>query len=153
MKLYEISDDIKSFNKYEILEMVQVINRSEPISEICYKKSSDTDYNVHAKGKISEDLQINRVGYLNLSSLSRWQREFTILQRLKKSYEDYKQVEIKISGYVSESLLQRFLFETDGIVFEDYVMTDKRYQYDEKGEITKLTLRKMIDVKEVVYVD
>lgn len=154
LKLYEISDDIKSFNKYEILEIVQVINRSEPISEICYKKSSsDTDYNVHTKGKICDDLQINRVGYLNLSSLSRWQREFTILQRLEKSYEDYKQIEMKISGYVSEPLLQRFSFETDGIAFEDYVMTDKRYQYDEKGEITKLVLKKIMDVKEVTYVD
>lgn len=154
LKIYEKSADIKNLKKYEVLEAVKVINRSEPLSEICYKKSSyDDKYNLHTRARVCDELEISRIQYLNLAALSRWQREYTVVQRLKKSYEDYRQFEVTVSGYVCEPLYQRFSFASDNIFFEDYVLTDKRYISDRKGKRTKLVLKEIMDVKEITYVD
>lgn len=155
IRLLEKSKDVKSLNYYNILSAVYVINRSEPLSRICFKRNSgDAGYRINTKANVYEDLELNeRKQYVNLSALPQWQREYAVLQKLKRSYDDYKILELTVSGWVKENLYQCFSYRSKAYEFDDFVLTEKRYICDEKGSVTKLTLKKEIDVKEITYVD
>lgn len=154
LRCFEISRDVKRLTDYQIISCVHIINRSEPISEICYKRSSaDEKYNLHTKAQIGSDMKISRIKYCNLSALPQWQREYTINQKLKNSYENYKVLEVVIKGYADEELCQRFLYASGRNKYEEYIMTDKKYIVDKKGKRTRLILKKSIDIKEITYVD
>ena len=148
------SENIKSLDKYTVLSVKATINRSEPITIINYKDSLNADgYRHHTRSDYAEAQQIRRSRYINLNSLAPWQRDFTVLQKIKKSFDEYKLLELEIAGYADEDLLQRFSFSSRSGNFDDYALTEKRYICDENGKRTRLTLRKMVDVKENTYVD
>lgn len=148
------SNDIKHFDDYTVLSVKSTINRSEPISIINYKDSFNAGgYGHHTRSDFADSRQINRCRYVNLNSLAPWQRDYTVLQRLKKSFDEYMLLELELAGYADEKLLQRFSFSSRIGNFDDYALVEKRYICDENGSRTKLTLRKMIDVKENTYVD
>lgn len=154
IKLLTESRDIKNLNCYTILSSKAVINRSEPLSQICFKKTSSSPYNLHTMAQVQGEFGLNeRRRYVNLSSLEPWQREKAILQRLKNSYEDYKMLEITVFGYVTDRLYQRFSYNSDIGCFDDYILTEKKYTCDEKGRYTRMILKKKIDIKEITYVD
>lgn len=155
IKLYEKSTDIKALNSYRILSACSVINRSEPLSEILFKRtSSSAGYNLHTKAQVNEELRLNeRKQYVNLTSLPQWQREYAVFERLKSSFESYKTLEITVAGYASDKLYQRFSYSSKIGDFEDYILVDKKYTSDKKGKLTRLTLKKEIDLKEITYVD
>ncbi len=150
ISLQLLSDDLKSLDKYNILSSVAIINRSEPYSQILFKKEySSPQYSMHTESALAMEAGIERTAYINLSSLPQWQRERTVLQRLKDSFSDYKMLEIKVSGFADEVLLQRFNYKT----YSDYVLSEKRYVCDKNGEYTRLILKKNLDIKEITYVD
>lgn len=153
--LLEKSADVKNLNTYNILSAQAVINRSEPLSEICFKKdAASVGYKLHTKAQVHSDLMLNeRRQYVNLSSLPQWQREYAVLENLKGSYEDYRILEITVSGYAADNLYQRFDYSSVLGIYDDYVLTEKKYICDETGEYTKLILKKEIDLKEITYVD
>lgn len=153
--LYEKSVDIKPLNSYRILSAAEIINRSEPLSEILFKRtSSSAGYNLHTKAPITEELKFNeRKQYVNLTSLPQWQREYAVYERLKSSFESYKTLEVTVAGYVSDKLYQRFSYSSKISDFEDYILVEKKYTSDEKGKLTRLTLKKEMDLKEITYVD
>lgn len=152
--LLEPSADIKQLNDYTVLSVKSTINRSEPISIINYKDSLRADgYGHHTRSDFAVSRQFNRCRYVNLNSLAPWQRDYTVLQKLKKSFDEYMLLELELAGYADEELLQRFSFCSRIGDFDDYALVEKRYTCDEKGSRTRLTLRKMIDVKENTYVD
>lgn len=155
IRLREKSGDIKDFGRYKILSAKSVINRSEPLSQICFKRaSSSTGYRLHTAAGAQADFKLcERKQYVNLSSLEQWQREYAVLQRLKNSYKNYKILEITVSGYVEEDLYQRFSYSSKIGDFEDYILTEKKYTIDKNGSVTRLTLKKEFDVKEITYVD
>lgn len=154
IEIMKISDGIKNINKYKIVSACHTINRSEPYLQIIFKKSSfESAYNMHTKSQLADEAGIGRMVYINLSSLPQWQRENIVLQRLKKSYEDYRVLEIKVCGYGDERLLQRFSYRSAYEGFDDYTLYEKRYVYDENGEFTVFKLKKSIDLKEITYVD
>ncbi len=154
IRCFEKSDKVKSLNAYRILSLMSIINRGEPISKIIFKKSnSQSGYCLNTAAKISDDLGIKRVQYINLLSIPMWQREYAVLQRLKSSYENYKVLEAMAAGYIGDSLYSRFDCELDGMIYDDYFLTEKKYICDSKGERTVLVLKKQIDIKEVTYVD
>ncbi len=155
IKLYEKSSDIKVLNSYKILSACSVINRSEPLSEILFKRtSSSAGYKLHTKAQVKDDLRLNeRRQYVNLTSLPQWQREYAVYERLKASFESYKILEVTVAGYVSEKLYQRFSYNSKIGDFEDYILVEKKYTSDERGKLTRLTLKKEIDLKEITYVD
>ena len=154
LKCFEKSSDIKSLNDYKVLSCTATVNRSEPVSRLCVKKlSSDTDYKLNMKALVSDEIGIDRVQYLNLQSLPQWQRENGAINKLKSYFEDYKILEIKVSGFVSDSLYQRFSYKSAGGQYDDYILTEKKYTLDKNGEVTRLTLKKEIDIKEITYVD
>ena len=155
IKLYEKSSDIKSLNSYRILSACAVINRSEPLSEILFKRtSSSLGYKLHTKAQVNEALKLNeRRQYINLTSLPQWQREYAVYERLKASFENYKTLEVTVAGYASDNLYQRFSYSSKTGEFEDYILTEKKYTSDKTGQQTRLTLKKEIDIKEITYVD
>lgn len=150
----KLSDDIKRLDLYKIISLTQTINRSEPYSQINYKKSSSQPrYDVHTKSRTAQKLGIDRQMYINLSSLPQWQRENTVLQRLIASYENYNTAQITVSGYFDGNLLQRYSYGNNEIKLDDFALYEKKYVCDKNGECTKLVLKKNIDVKELTYVD
>lgn len=154
IKLLKISENIKRLNSFNIISLSHTINRSEPYSQILFKKNfSESGYNMHTESLLSKRLGIDRKIYINLSSLPQWQRQNTVLQKLKDSYESYKVLEAVISGYVGDSLLQRFSYYGEAENYEDYAITERKYIYDKNGERTRLVLKKMIDIGEITYVD
>lgn len=155
IRLLEESTDIKSLNAYNVLSVQYVINRSEPLTEICFKKDiSSSGYKMHTKAKAADCLMLSRrKHYVNLMSLAPWQRAYTIAQKLKASYENYETLEAVVSGYVREELYQRFSFSLRLGNDNDYLLSEKRYVVDKNGERTRLILKKKFDIKEITYVD
>ena len=154
IKTARLSENVKSFNTYNILSAVHTIDRSEPISKIRFKKSSgEPRYNMNTKARLGNALGIEREIYINLSALPQWQRDNTVLKRLKASYENYDTFEMVVSGYADDELMQRFNYDTKRKRYENYYLAEKRYMRSKNGEFTKLVLRKNIDVKEITYVD
>lgn len=154
LRCFEKSESIKELNAYKILSSVSTVNRSEPISRLCVKKSSnDTDYSLNIYAQVSEEIAINRTQYLNLQALPQWQREYSAQNKLKSFYDDYKTLEVKVSGFVRDSLYQRFNYSMKNEKYDDYILTEKKYTLDKNGEITRLLLKKEIDIKEITYVD
>ena len=106
------------------------------------------------RAQARQDFNVNeRVRYGNLASLTQWQREYTVLKKLKDSFEDYRNLEGTVTGYMSKPLLQRFSYSSAIGEYENYVLTEKEYIYSTSGERTRLTLKKEIDIKEITYVD
>lgn len=154
LKCFEESENVKSLDDYKVLSCTATINRSEPVSRLCVKKSStDTHYRLNMKAQICDEIGIDRIQYLNLQSLPQWQRENGAVNKLKSYFEDYKILEIKVSDFVSDSLYQRFSYKSAGGQYDDYILTEKKYTLDKNGEVTRLTLKKQIDIKEITYVD
>ncbi len=155
LKCFETNNTVKSLNSFNILNYSYTVNRSEPLSKLCIKKSQEqSGYSMKMLSKTGRDMGIDRVKYLNLQSLPKWQREHTALKKLKSSYDNYKVLTVNVSGYVNEDLYGRFSFVSQsGIRCDDYVLTEKKYTFDSNGSVTKLTLKKQIDVGEYVYVD
>ncbi len=155
IQLLEKSEDIENLGKYGVLSAATVINRSEPLTEVRFKKtSSASGYRLHMRAQARQDFNFNeRVRYVNLSSLPQWQREYTVLKTLKDSFEDYQTLEVTVTGYMSKPLLQRFSYSSAIGEYENYVLTEKEYIYSTSGERTRLTLKKEIDIKEITYVD
>lgn len=154
LKCFEKSDDIKSLNTYRILSSTASINRSEPLSKLCVKKTSDqTSYSLKLWAGVCDEIGIERVQYLNLQSLPQWQREYSALNNLKSSFDSYKTLEIKASGFIRDNLYQRFNYNSKDVNYDDYLLIEKKYTLDENGEVTRLTLKKEIDIKELTYVD
>ncbi|MGN0522377.1 MAG: hypothetical protein ACI4IQ_07050 [Eubacterium sp.] len=153
LKLLSQSVNVKSLNDYKIVSASAITNRSEPISEISYKREASSGYILHTSSCLSKELGISREQFVNLTSLPQWQRDYTVLKRLKDSFGDYKVLELTVSGYVEDELYQRFNYISAGGKYEDYVLTEKKYTFDKNGRFTRLTLKKILDIKEITYVD
>lgn len=154
IELLSQSREIKVLNDYPILSLTETINRSEPLSQIQFKQSSSQEkYNLHTKSMLCDSIGISRTKFINLNSLPRWQRDNTVLLKLKSSFEDYKTLEATVSGYAGEPLLQRFNCNMKQKTYNDYILTQRKYICTKKGTITKLTLKKQMDIKEITYVD
>ncbi len=154
IKTIRLSDDIKRLDSHRVTSVTHTINRSEPYSQINYKKSSsEPRYSVHTKSEQAQKLGIDRQLYINLSSLPQWQREHTVLQRLRASYENYQTAQIVFGGYFEGNLLQRYSCDNGRIALDDFALYEKKYVCDKNGEYTRLVLKKNIDVKELTYVD
>ncbi|MCC8073163.1 MAG: hypothetical protein LIO62_03445 [Clostridiales bacterium] len=152
LKLLEESDDIKRLNDYNILSAFAIINRSEPLSQISFKRDSSENYRVHTTANISNTIGINRQRYLNLTSLPVWQRSYKAVSTLKDAYKTYKQLEITVSGYIPDELYSRFNYSGEIGDYDDYILAEKKYTLGKNGCQTKLVLQKAIDIKEITYV-
>lgn len=154
IQLMSKSSDIKNLNDYEIISLTEIINRSEPLSQIQFKQSSSQEkYNLHTKSMLCDSLKINRTKYINLNSLPRWQRDNTVRLQLKHSFEDYKILEVNVCGYADTPMLQRFNCKTEHQNYNDYLLTERQFICSKKGTSTKLILKKSMDIKEITYVD
>ncbi len=140
-------------NDFRVLEATEVINRSEPISSVVYKRdSAEHDYSVNAYAGISDELKINRKRYINLGSLPKLQRDFTVMRNLEKSYEKYKTLELLVDGYADIALFTGIKYPSDQNN-KEYILYEKKYTSDGRGSRTKLLFREKIDIKEITYVD
>ena len=147
------SENILSLNDFSVISAKSIINRSEPISAVNYKKEFSYLYDCHTYSQLAEKLGFSRQRYVNLAALPSWQRNYKISKMLKDSFKDYKRLEITLKGYVESELLQRFDYSGKLGDFNDYLLFEKVYSIDENAEQTKLILRKNIDISEVNYVD
>lgn len=147
------SENILSLNDFSVISAKSIINRSEPISAVNYKKEFSYLYDCHTYSQLAEKLGFSRQRYVNLAALPSWQRNYKISKMLKDSFKDYKRLEITLKGYVESELLQRFDYSGKLGDFNDYLLFEKIYSIDENAEQTKLILRENIDISEVNYVD
>lgn len=109
---------------------------------------------MHTCSGIQNDIKLSeRKQYINLCSLPQWQREYTVVKKLKTSYNDYKVLEVIVSGYAADRIYQRFSYLSSMGNYSDYLLTEKKYIYDKNSERTRLVLKKDIDIKEITYVD
>ena len=118
--MLEPSKDILNLNSYPILSVKSIINRSEPISAVHYKKEFSSNYDCHTYSKSAKDLGFSRNRYVNLISLASWQRNYKISKMIKDSFKNYKCLEITINGYCSSELYQRFNYESLIGKFDDW---------------------------------
>jgi len=153
IKIYEKSRKEKNLSNYDIISFTAVINRSEPVSKIHYKKETSAFYNIHMESQTAAEIGISRERYLNLSSFPQWQRDYCAAEKLKASFENYKILELQVNGYVSDELYSPFFYSGKSGDFRDYILTEKKYCQSGDSEITKLILKKAIDAKENIYVD
>lgn len=123
--MLEPSKDILNLNSYPILSVKSIINRSEPISAVHYKKEFSSNYDCHTYSKSAKDLGFSRNRYVNLISLASWQRNYKISKMIKDSFKNYKCLEITINGYCSSELYQRFNYESLIGKFDDYLLLEK----------------------------
>ncbi|MDD6728278.1 MAG: hypothetical protein PUE08_03545 [Eubacteriales bacterium] len=151
--LRQESQDIKSLSKYDIISASSVINRSEPISKISFRREQDNGYNAHMESGFVIDKGISRERFVNLNSVASWQRDNTVYRRLKGYTQSYMLLEVTVAGHIDEELYQRYSFHGDIGDFDDYILTEKKYTFDGSRERTRLTLRKSIDIGDVMYVD
>lgn len=147
------SDNVRQLEKYKILSAAAQINRSEPLSQINFKRLQGDEYDLHTKSILAQNNGISKSAYVNLAALPQWQREYTIKQRLKASFDEYYLLEVEISGFADDDLLQRFNYYSDIGVFENYALIRKKCTLDKNGTRTRLVLRKIIDEGELTYVD
>lgn len=153
LEVLSYSKEINSLEKYKIISQRRVINRSEPIGKIHFKRLQGNEYDLHTKSLLAEKNMLSKSMYVNLASLPQWQREYTIKQKLKASFDNYYLFEIEIAGYADDRLLQRFSGHLLTGDFADYALVKKKYTIDKNGERTKLTLKKIMDEGEISYVD
>ncbi|MDD6660025.1 MAG: hypothetical protein PUE60_08110 [Eubacteriales bacterium] len=151
--LLKPSDNTVKLDNNKIVSAKSVINRSEPISAVHYKKDVSLKYDCHTLSKSAAANGFFRQRYVNLASYAPWQRNYKISNMFKESFKNYKNVELTVLGYVEEELYQRFNIQCEIGNFDDYLLFEKIYYYDSNGEKTKLILSKNIDIKEVNYVD
>lgn len=142
-----------SFNSLDLISAVETINRSEPLSSVIYKRDSlENDYTVNAHAGLSDSLMLKRVKYINLGTIPPLQRDYTVLNQLKQSYEKYKVLELTVNGYAKSALFTKLQYP-QGNTVDEYILYEKKYMSDKNAEKTKLFFRKNIDIKEITYVD
>ena len=152
IRLREESDNIKTLDSMHLISLTKIINRSEPLKIIHYKKTLSDSYNIHAMSRLADRIDICREDYINLNSLPQWQRDFTAGQRLKRSFNSYKIAKATISGWCDDNIGQRFSCCAPEHL-DDYALTEKKYCFNASGETTVLTLKKRIETEEITYVD
>lgn len=153
MCLGAVSKDVKSLNKYTVLSASAIINRSEPVGEIRFKREQDADYRAHFVSKFAKTKGFGRTRFVNINSVAPWQRTNTVSQKMKNRFNNYMLLEITVKETVHEDIYQRFSYKGEIGSFDDYILTEKKYIFDNGMEKTKLVLRKNIDMEEMVYVD
>lgn len=141
-----------TFDGYDVICVKSVINRSEPLSQINFKRDVSSDYNTHTKSTLAEEISLCRERYINLTSLPPWQRDNTVLKRLRQSFDEYRLLEVELHGYCNINLYQKFNYSSRLGSFDGYIVTDKKYSYSENGEKTRLILKKKMTIGDVTYV-
>lgn len=140
-------------NDYNVLSEKKVVNRADAVSRIDYKIDSNNDYIYHIKSRFLENEKIIRTRKLNLSSLPKWQREYTLMNKLKSYSSSYETFEIVIDGIHSFSLYDEVFYKSS--VFSDIdgcYISGVCCSCDKNGEKTKIVLNKKIDLQEITYV-
>ena len=64
------SENILSLNDFSVISAKSIINRSEPISAVNYKKEFSYLYDCHTYSQLAEKLGFSRQRYVNLAALS-----------------------------------------------------------------------------------
>lgn len=140
-------------NNYRVISEKRIINRGNAITAIDYKAYDEVDYTHHIKSRFFDERKINRTIKLNVSSLAQWQREYTLINTLKAAGASYNTIELIIDGNVCFSLYDDVIYNSEYLGdIKDYYISSMCIISDKKGERTRLTLSKNIDLKEIVYV-
>lgn len=149
MMEYKMSDDICSLEQYKIKSMTKIINRSEPISQINFKKQQASEYSVHCYSSLAKGLGISRERYVNLSSLPSWQRDNTISKRITDSFDSFRLLNIELEGYAALPIYQRCSYGD----MNNLIVISRRYCFDKNGSRTILKLKENNEIGESLYVD
>lgn len=141
-------------NGYSIINEKRIINRGQALTAIDYKINGSDDYIYHCKSRFADSQGIRTSKKVNLSSLPEWQRKYTLSNMLKSKNSSYYSVELILDGFDDFMLYDAVEYKSNYFGFmKDYYISSVCSMFDSKGERTKLTLSKNIDVKEINYVD
>lgn len=130
-----------------------ITERGEPISELFYKTESGEPYLHCISSEYLSVENMSRRRYFNASAYPTGQREKVLRQKLYSLSEGYRRLELTVEGAVTAPLYSCFS-ATDGQDerFNGYILFQRVIEGSEKGETTKLVLKKDIDLQEVMYV-
>ena len=141
-----------SLDDYEIISSKKSINRGGLISKADYKIEGDLGYSHHIKSRFLEKKGVQSSKMINLSSLPVWQREYVAKNVLSTSCLSYYKLDFVLSGCVPAELYSNAIGKTGFGELESYYVTGVCIILDSKGERTKLSLCKRLDLEEITYV-
>lgn len=145
------SDEV-NFNNIEIISEKRAINRGSLVSRIDYKIDGDFKYSHHIKSNFFEKRGITASKKINLTSLPLWQRENTARSMLSSSASEYYTLEITAVGFLNSQLYDRATGSSLLQSLDGYYVTSVCNIFDNKGERTRLTLSKEIELEDITYV-
>ena len=143
---------VKNVYKSDILSSRRLINRGGAVSQIDYKTENDLSYKRHVKSVYLEQQGIKRARKVNVSALPAWQRDYTLSKAIRTSVQDYISLEYVISGVVELELCDGLSIDSNQSGLEDFQVSSITVSLNSKGEKTRITLNKIIDLKEIAYV-
>lgn len=135
-----------------IISEKRIINRGDLLSRIDYKINGDNRYCHHIKSAFLEQRGISSTKKINLSSLPRWQKEFNASTELTKAASTYYKAEIVADGCIMPQLYDKAVGKSKLQAYNDYYVTSVCVILDSKGERTRITLCKNIDLEAISYV-
>lgn len=140
------------FSRFNILSEKRIINRGELLSRVDYKIEGDSKYSRHTKSSFLENRDINTSKKINLSNLPLWQRENNARTVLSEAMAGYQQYEIVVDGCaipeLSCSVKGNALLDS----LESYYVSSICVSLNDKGEQTKITLCKRLELEDITYV-
>lgn len=140
------------FNKLEIISEKRTVSRGKLLSQIDYKIDGDLKYSHHIKSRFLEKNGIVASKKINLTTLPVWQREGVAKNTIMTNAEDYYKIEAVVSGCVSPQLYDSAVGKTNFGELDGYYVTGVCIILDNKGERTRLSLCKRIELEEINYV-
>lgn len=153
LKAYELSEKVKKLDGYNVVSLIRIINRSEPVSEIDYKINAADDYSYHFKSDFVDKRGIRRKRLYNLSSIPQWQREKAVQKKIENALSEYYSVQAVIAGECDLRLYDRVsICFSDGGTAEEFFVSEKTVSKNRSGEKTAIVLKKNIDGELINYV-
>lgn len=142
-----------NLDNFDIISEKRIINRGNAVTAVDYKAYNENEYAHHIKSRFFDSKKINRTVKLNISSLPEWQRDYTLVNTLKSAASSYDTMELLLDGCKNIPLYCNIKYTSRLLgVIEDYYISSVCIISDKKGERTRLTLSKNIDLKEITYV-
>lgn len=140
------------FDKLDIISEKRTIGRGRLVSLIDYKIDGDMKYSHHIKSRFLERNGIRASKKINLTTLPVWQREGNAKHTLSKNAEEYYKIEAVVLGGVAVDFYDRAIGTSGFGELDGYYVAGLCISYDIRGERTKITLCKKLDLEEISYV-
>lgn len=145
-------DDVFRIDGLDIIGEKRTVARGRLLAEVDYKIDGDMKYSHHMKSRFLESRGISSSAKINLTTLPVWQREGTARNKIYSSAQEYYKIEITALGCVAPRLYDRASGASSLGDMDGYYVTGLCISLDSRGERTKITLCRELELEEISYV-